>query len=728
MKPIINVNIERKGQVVTLVDSQVKIDGQPASVGEVNILTNQQVVQLYDQAISQLRATPETFFDGLDFDNLVIQSKRLIDIKNILEKIRCMNTTSYSNTAEKCREELTSLFRTIFWKYHGNNSAMESVILDDISNGYLGYSTHCIDLNDLFNPMTDDNSAADKLFNDFHSYLFGKYVSQEQSELFKNKFQEIYTTHNLKVDTFRKFRDIAGVDIVNWGPHKFAAQGKKHNLDACYVVQRWADKLSKYLIESGAETKPAKKTTGQKLREKAQAGDALTQADYVKLFKTTHSASAHTVIQNMSIETAVSLLEIETKNVQDKLYTSSRYDGNVSSKSLQVIVDKVSIEYNPSAFEKLKTYFNKKQVYYVTWNLLSMYHDHYSLDDFASWVKRLASGGYSHNHAEIDDRFFSKISQLQESNRFLLHSSVTHAFIQRMSLVEREEFLQAYRNVPKVLRRLGKSGEYALVNWDVSAKLFFDCSYPVIQEFIGEAHSRYETSNFIPAIVKHNDKERAIALLTEMSLSSGREDLFSILNFDEKVKVLKENGRNNYLDINKLFTGNERFEFAKIAVVTESLCHYVNRLDQVDVNKLLQVVPETEYVYVMPEDYLNKDSVLRVLRNGTWDRTYTEHTMLKLYKLISRGEFDANSPVDISAHKDRIILAHLMTDFEKCYVAGNDIRFFQANVSLMPESYIKQFRDKAKFKEVVGDRRNPRNDRFGNALESRLNALKDASA
>jgi hypothetical protein len=58
-----------------------------------------------------------------------------------------------------------------------------------------------------------------------------------------------------------------------------------------------------------------------------------------------------------------------------------------------------------------------------------------------------------------------------------------------------------------------------------------------------------------------------------------------------------------------------------------------------------------------------------------------------------------------------------MTNEERVQCCESDKTFLKQHLKDIPYSYLKQFEDKNKFKELVGDRRKTENNNFGNRLE-----------
>ena len=67
----------------------------------------------------------------------------------------------------------------------------------------------------------------------------------------------------------------------------------------------------------------------------------------------------------------------------------------------------------------------------------------------------------------------------------------------------------------------------------------------------------------------------------------------------------------------------------------------------------------------------------------------------------------------------RIYLGHVMTR-EELATLGNNNRFLRYNLEHYSYGFLKKYKDKELFKEIVGDRRDHRNKSFGEALLKKL--------
>jgi hypothetical protein len=66
-------------------------------------------------------------------------------------------------------------------------------------------------------------------------------------------------------------------------------------------------------------------------------------------------------------------------------------------------------------------------------------------------------------------------------------------------------------------------------------------------------------------------------------------------------------------------------------------------------------------------------------------------------------------------------MAHVMTHEELSECCEKSSIFLRFNIDLIPYSYLKKYKNKTAFKEIVGDRRNSSNSYFGQKLYDKLN-------
>ena len=102
-----------------------------------------------------------------------------------------------------------------------------------------------------------------------------------------------------------------------------------------------------------------------------------------------------------------------------------------------------------------------------------------------------------------------------------------------------------------------KDTQYAWVNWELSASLFFDLPYPILKNFIKT--EQHISDAFIPKIIAEKDQTEAMQKIKDGHCSM---ELFQILSFDQKITVLTNN-QDFYLDIHKIFDKNKIDRFVR---------------------------------------------------------------------------------------------------------------------------------------------------------------------
>lgn len=731
MKNLVQAKINRNGRTVEIIDSQVTIDGQPAAdLSEVSmVLTKTLIVELFDTAVKQVENMPDKYLNGLSFDKLVTESRHLLAIRKTLQSVRDLNAERYAKgISEKTREQLCAVFGRLFRAINIDDySIPQQTALDIITDGYIGRMIGAYDFNELFDSIKDDNSKAIELEQSFKVFPFEKYISKNEVNSIQNQVECLFKNHVDQVETFRKFRDIAGADLVNWGPHKFASQAKKHGLKSNYVIQNWANALTKHYLDKGLVQADKKQTNVQKLKEKyTDTPDELTQAEYIALFKNEgETAASQIILRHMNADTAVSLLDCTTKNVTDKLLNRQQI-----LPGLQAIMAVVSRQSNANAFQKLRAYFERTEVSTVNWDLLINHAGLYTSEELDKWVTQTH---YNLNSREFSDEFYTTVlSPLPIERQFKIHSAITHAFLSRMSVIQKQDFLISYHNVPLVLARFGQPvTKYANVDWAYSAPLFFELPYQDQLKFFSstDVNGYGFMTYFLPSIVANHDQSASMVALQR---SENSLELYSILTFEQKCAVLRE--KECFIELSIVFNPAELKQFVNIAISDVKLACYLDNSNMPlsDLDQNIQSSNAQLYIPLTDKtlDVLTKVSILKLIACSGFilDRSYSRRPSeydvslkRKLYSKISRKDFDKIF-LDIVYHPDFIALVGLMSENEIRIACDRSRDFLRLNMAYVPKDYITRFKDKETFKNIVGDRRDRTNHAFGTAIEERLAA------
>lgn len=721
------------------------IAGEPVSlVHSVPLLNNKPLVcRIYSDLLETVKATPKKHFNSLEFFPLVKELEHVMSVDQFLRDIRAMN--SKGSLDQKIGEEISNAIGSaINGNYKRKSFTLpQRAVIHVISQNHLGYGIDASDLSNCYDPIKDDDSKVESSYKEINKFPFGRFIPATEASKILQSVSEYYDETMFSIHLFRKMRDIAGEDVVNWGPHKWASQLKKAGVkERNYDAYSWlTNDYAKHLLAKGVKPTEKKKTSVDVLKEKEKNDGELTQDELIKLFKNSGESQCVQYVSQMTPASAVSLLSMTTKNVTEKLYRVSGYPNRGTESfrpeaALNAIVTSVACGNNPAEYMALMEFLKtKKLMECCTWELLINHADLVTSEDVYQIAKRDTMDGF------LPQAFFDKvISKISAVYKFNCNALVTDAFL-RYSATDSEK--------SQLLNAMQLNGtDSAVINWDLSADHFKSLPYSKIKAFVydngpkvGTLHTQWEL--FSDLILANKDTETARAILVR---TGGTDDLvynlFSLFGYDEKISVLDETKRTD-LDIKKILNKQELNDFAKIALTKENLCEYALALPVSEFNEAVKIADVTarlldEPLYITLNDKMvkgmTKDAAMRALaRARLFQESHSGIAELdislkrELYAKLSREDVISviGGPISDASSSEYIALAEHMTPEEFTFACDNSPKFLRLYFDKVSDDYLYKFKeDKEAFKNVVGDRRNSNNDSFGERLEKRLDALR----
>lgn len=713
--------INLKYKSVSIKDSIITLNNEPCTInGLCSYLKHSEIIQLYNQAIESLDKFDKHTLNGLSFHDLTLHSNNLISIRHMLRSLRLCNASSYGMLGQSISEQIGSKLGAIFGSLDYERldlfSYPERSILFRLSDNYIGSNIDSYDLNNSYDPINDDESKAIAIGESYAKYAYLNYVSLEIANEIKNHAAIQLANHFANVESFRRFKLIAGNDLPNWGSHKWHAQSKKHNIPCEYCMLNWGNELSKSMSQAGIKIGKPKESKIDRLKSFYKQDKPLSQTDYISLIKASSPGAACEIIaKHLNADHAVSLLDAKTKALSKLIDDRGVYES---------IIHVIASDYNPNAFKKWLAYCNSNSAsdnLVTSWEILFKHADCISNEEFLSLIE----SGPNLRHTDIPEQFYKhKLASLPDTHKYKLNDSITHAILSHMTRDEKKDWINNYIHVPKVVERLtGKRSSYASIDWQTSAPLFLEVDYASIRPLIySDGKISPVAKYFIPAILLAKDNEAAFAYTKNGSDYSPNYELANLLSFEQKLAVLTTKGD---ASPHQLFNKDELLPLAKLAISDKNLYQYI---DQLPLNTLNQNVEQAhDFFLPLTENVLkkaNKATILKGLKHRAWCELYSVTYLWKdLYKRITRAEFDSVIDSDITTHRHSHFLAHLMTEDEIALCVEANGKFVRTNIATIDAKHLAKYKNKLAFKELVGDRRNSRNDNFGNKLERRLKEL-----
>ena len=789
------IKLEYKGHKIEVKDAELFIDGAchwPYKVAQHDLLGNKLFVcKVYDALLNEIRSTPKRYFKGLAFGPLVDALKHIVATDYFLRTFRRLNCEgNYREFDEKISEEVTRACREAIAMDYENKkkfSKPELWTLRIISGGvsdddkpaieahrdyYYGSEVDTNDLENLYDAVNDDDTKLNALLKEFEKFPFTRYITARQASLVMTKLSEHEGNVRAGITAFLKMRAVAGDDVVNWGPHKWASQVKRHGVKNAWCASHWLlNDVKNHLIKKGIKPTERKKSKAESLGERystlvqaeMQKPESerecveFSQEDLIALFKNATESKAPEYVRLMTAETAVSLLDCTTKNVIAKLYSTRGFADrgsltHTACPALNSIVARVAHHGEPIHFQRLMTFLKDKGlISCITWRLLLKHAGQYTTKQFVEYASHLRSDYRRSNtlgiegQTHLDREFFDKVvSKVKPTERYYINAQVTDAFLRY--------FANDGEKICVMNDDWGQSDKRVCLDWELSAIHFQTLPYDEIQKFLegqdtsGDLIIDNAWEYFQDLIVKNQDKDTACAVLLSDRTGDTYEapyQFFQLFDYEAKVEILDNTAR-GHLEIRRVLNATELNEFARVALTKENLAKYIDDLPVKNLNEHIKIVDvtarvtETDLFLPLTEKIvkaLNKDSARRVLARAQFvGESQYESSVIplkqRLFKKLTRAEVIEVVGVPLPEIQDYTRLAAVvdfMTPAEIMQAAERSDKFLRNYLDRIPDSYVKRFQDKELLKQTVGNRVNRGNKEFGKALEARLERLAQAA-
>ena len=749
-----NIGFNYKESTIEIRDNNLYIDNNKIDIAQKlhSLLSNKILMnKIIDLYVEKLNKIPSLYFKKLKFDSLVSEINYLLSAKTIILSLKELNSTGQKwrnshrskSASELLEEKVNDLIRTKLKCGQGYSSTYYEKFSDPqrwtlyiVSSGHIGCQLDSWNFHDLVNPINSSVVKVRLKGKEFLKFNFKKHGVDKK--IIMKKVKEMEHTTIVKAENFKNFKEVAGNDILWWSSQMIIARCKKHNITNDFP-NCWIDAVKKDLKKKGIKVAPPalKTTSSHGAIEKYKNDGELTGEELITVFKNTSNGNAWEVVSKMDVDTCIALLDIDSKNVSEKLIDTS-YNRKSPQRSLEIIVGKVAsgptlsdleeIEARSydfkSPFIKLVNYFYKNEISLATWELLFRHVKELRADQYFSLVKDIRL-----NFTEmIPDEFFDEIlSKLDKKHWFTTNSSQSHAFLKRMNIEELERILF-----------MTEFNDDMAIDFNESAILFKDVPYDIIKQFIKKNDQRWDY--FIDRIVTANDKEYAREiLLTKNHCNPSEKEvkLYLMFSFSEKVELISERSIN--CNLKEIFTG-ELEQLLEECIGNEKVTGYIDEIGEIKSGRLNDLIRNIDSPQLPLNSTLvaklKKESLLKILKQGCFHEAskrnrysfygrgddYGESSALALaYSSLTPADYSDTFPgKPITEHRHRDYLAHLMTAEEIVECSKLSYNFLRRNLDRVPLAYLEKYKNREEFKELVGDRRKKFNNSFAVKLEDRL--------
>ena len=634
-------------------------------------------------------------------------------------------------------------------------SKPELAILKQLTDSKIGELPGSYDLLDLYNVEKDDLSKIEAISEEFRSYDYAKFnIDGEHvyNEYKRNALNETLNT----IDAFRELDRDAGNDLVNWSQHKITRRLNSYGIQAnSWRVSELVRRKVKILKNKGIkkDTTPKKLSKAQIIQDKVMKGgiQSLNEEEKVAYFKKS-SGDVSSIITSLKYETILELIDSPLKTVQNKFSdkTSSGWNRNKKENCgavVEVLCGGLTPEHDTKTFNRvIKFVTDNNLVTSLSWEFLVRHSDRIP----TSLVSAFADSSRTISENDLSDKFFDKhLKNLNPTVKFRLNETVTYEFLRRMDNKGKAQWLEKFGEIDACISR------------DIVNQVYKDVPWNDIKDTIKADHRLRSLA--IILISKNQDKELAAIFLNENSEDTYTRKLcYDVFKtFDEKFERMTEakeceesRGRSYYnrgLEVEEIISifGRENLLKLMERMLTDAPVTFDDTISDI----LNHVVEDSGYKI---RDFLDVvEQNISNLQNITLSSSLTEKISLELRKKIvsnhiqlstnyrnyyySRNNFGVKDVDEVTKEffsifkrEDvtevwdsiyespyKIYLGHVMTR-EELATLGNNDRFLRYNLEHYSYGFLKKYKDKELFKEIVGDRRDHRNKSFGEALLKKL--------
>jgi len=681
-----------------------------------------------------------------DFDLLIQDVKYISSALHLMLQIKEINC-SYSNKSLEELKDWADYFKTSYLNKIDQalySSEPQSLILRYLLTGDNTYSTY--EIASKYNPISDDASQLEKWYAELTNFNYKKYgINKEEilnlhnTDSFVKGASQIYEAVQTKISNFKALIQEAGDDIINWSDTKITLRLKKKLGLQCraWELNTYLRSYKEYLSEIGVEKKiqvDKNKLKKEKLKDKVLSRKA-TQEEYFKYFKQVSDYDASNIIPYIEKEYLFKIIESPLKCVTSKL--KSNWGNTLTYKAILTKLMMVS-ETREDAVRLTKWVGGEN----LNLNFMENNFRYLSDEDIIEFCEY---NDFPETHA-IKEEFFQKILEIiPKENIFCIKSSLTYQALLRLNTSEKIDFL---KNITKY--QVASSVNYLYA-------CFEDVPYQEIREYL--LKNDLVLVNLIELAIKNKDHE--VMLKAALSVSSYikapiRYRLFYSLPYEKQREVIREDTEGLFKDNIVHLSSKKRLEVLREIINFENhqritravIDSFKDREDIMEVNKIVKSIqdPNNLPLDINVIEKLDISTKVTLLNRGielldaptpyysSTSGRVTSDILGKAYFSDFKREDVEKVCKSITAYKFNKFIAHTMTREELEYCADSEIRlwdkhtnifnlensFLRYNLALFSYGYLKQFKNKSKFRVVVGDRRKSSNNSFGDILLQKL--------
>jgi len=681
-----------------------------------------------------------------DFDTLVKEMNYLMAGISEVKSIKQRNCSYNNKSLEAIEIEADSVKNAFCSKINEYNfSHAQRLVLRRLSNRDTSVSS--CDLQELYNPVTDDDSKLKKWWKELNSFNYKKYgVSKDnlikgddgfhRANYYGTNANSSYQAVRLRVEAFRALVSDAGDDLINWSDHKIS---RRSSLKA-WELAHYTDLYCKHLKKKGIKKVDKKKSTAKgKLVDIIEKGTP-TQEEYFRYFKQVNDCDASNVIDELDLEHLYKIIDSKLKCVTSKVYDKWGNPSDISKKVVRNLSEKSVTKQD---YQKIIKWATPK---YVSEGFMIKHKDHTSVTKVTEYCQ---TANMSCTELINDEFYQTCLVKIPENKKYNLNSGLTYQYMVRMSDSEKIKTLKSIANVRSID-----------LSYDTLHSLYAKVKYSLIKDIILKDSDLME--HLCGIVINNNDHASMVTCATKVAGRLERqhkESMFKKLTFAEKKQVIKaDKDHSNFTGGIKYLTNDECLDLLGEIIDNNFMGSYVTAIFKHLKLNGKQALPKASKIVASMDnpDYLPLDESVILSLNVTTKVVLLNNGISlkdtsKYYSYANKADItslglgfnffhdfkrqDIDEVGNPSVSEYRKFLAHTMTkvELEKCVsrevgrwnkdTHNIDLSesFFRHNLDLLSYSYVKKFKEKEPFRIVVGDRRDRSNKYFGEKLLEKMN-------
>jgi len=680
-----------------------------------------------------------------NFDTLVKEINYLMAGLGKVKSIKQRNCSYNNKSLELIEIEVETIKDDFCSKIPESNfSQAQNLILKSLSHRSTSISS--CEIQELYNPVTDDDSKLQKWWKELNSFNYKKYGVDKTSVLtgitnysgnyngnyYGSSARSSFNTVTLRIESFRALVAEAGDDLINWSDHKISRRGTK-----AWELSEYTGKYCEHLKKKGIKKADKKKTSKGKLKDIIVNGEP-TQDEFFRYYKQASGLDATGVIKELDLEHLYLIIDSTLKCVTSKL--ECRWGGRGGDDFNIVVQQLCEKSVTKQDYQKIIKWATPK---HVNEAFMVKHKDHTSVTK----VKEYCETANISTSMFIDDEFYHTcLDKIPANVKYTLNKGLTYQYMVRMNDSEKI----------KILKEIANGG--IDISYDTLHGLYSKVNYNLIKDTILKDHSLIES---MCGIVINNNDHASMIKCSELGNSletQHKVGIFDKLTFEEKkVVVINNKSDNAFTGGIKTLDDTECLNLLADLIKSEhdvgsyitAIFERITRSALPQANKIVATIADPNYI-PFDESVIKKLSVatkIVLLNNGIdlkEDTSYYSYsrqapkTPLSLGKNFfsdfRRQDIDKvyQNPMHCEYSK---FLAHTMTKAELEQCVDSEINywnknthnldlqqsFLRHNIDLLSYGYVKQFKEKESFRIVVGDRRDRANKAFGIDLLAKMN-------